>query len=71
MEHESIPRPPGINEAMNEITMIEQRIMQGGSTDVEPNMLARVRQELAAGEISPTEAIARARSVETGRQDYH
>ena len=57
--------------AMAQIAAIEQCERVKGAIDSEPADFTRLRTELEAGEISPEEAIMRARGISEGRMDYH
>ena len=58
-------------DAMAQIAIIEQSERVKGAIDSEPADFTRLRNELESGEISPEEAIMRARGISEGRMDYH
>lgn len=68
---ETIPQEPTLSQAMNELAAIEQRMQQEGSVDSELDQIKQIRTDLTAGTITPKEAIDRARSIVSSRQDYH
>lgn len=62
---------PGVQDAIAEIGVIQQRIMATGAVDTEPNDLSELVKKIQGGQILPSEAIAQAREIEDGRQNYH
>ena len=60
-----------IDNAMQIIAGIETEIYATGAVDCEPNILENIRQRLTSREITPGEAVRRARSLAESRQNYH
>ena len=58
-------------DAMTEIEVVRQAILQGGASDGESEQLNRILGKLDAKEISPAEAIRDAHAILGNRQDYH
>lgn len=71
MEHESKDGVPSYSEARAEIEGIRAEISGMGANDSEFSSLDQIIAELNAGDITPAEAIARARGVRDSKQAYH
>lgn len=71
MEREPQPKRPSVNDALVELSAIESQLYATGAFDSEPAELNEIREHLQRGNITPEDAIARARKVLAGRQDYH
>jgi len=56
------------DDAMKELAMIEQLMMQGGSVEGERNDIGKIRTALEKNSITPKEAIESARKLEGSRQ---
>ncbi len=69
--NESSERAPSFAEAQAEIEGIRWQISQMGANDSEFRDLNQVVTELEAGDITPTEAVARARGIRDSKQAYH
>ena len=68
---ESFPREPAPLDAMTEIEVVRQVILQGGASDGESEQLDQILAKLHAKEISPADAIRDAHAILGNRQDYH
>lgn len=71
MESPETTPTPGVNEALAQVGLIEQRVQLMGANDYEPSAFARIRAQLDAGALTPREAIAHAQAVLDSKQDYH
>jgi hypothetical protein len=60
-----------INRALAEINVIKQRVMTTGAVDIEREALDELMTEVGRGLITPADGVAKARSIERERQDYH
>lgn len=70
MQLDAVPKPIGVAEAMAEIAAIE-RVVRAGACDEEPDRLQAIRGELERNEITPEEAIARAKKIEEAMGPDH
>ncbi len=63
--------PVSIESALASIAEIRQQIALMGANDSEFFLIGQITDKLSKGEIEPAEAVAEARSILNGKQDYH
>ena len=62
---------PTINEAVLEITAMLGDLAVTGAGDTERESLTDLIAKVGEGKITPEEGLVRARTLMSGRQDYH
>ena len=61
----------GMSEAIAEVGILEQQVMQEGAVDTEPNQFALIRSDIINEKVAPSEGVWRARKLVEERQNYH
>ncbi len=58
-------------EAVAEIDVLRQQVMQGGSVDSENDLFTKLIIDIRNGLITPKEGVEKAHAIVESRQDYH
>ena len=69
-QHSAEDKIPQVN-PYTAIASIQAEIMAMGSVDFEPDALEQIKEDLRSRKIDGPEAIRRARTIQSSRQDYH
>ena len=64
-------RPLTKESVIAEITFLIQQFNQTGAGFAEPRRMEEIIVELGQGKITPEEALAQARALDEGKEDYH
>ena len=65
------PKQWTVNDALNELNVVRQRVMTMGANDNEHSVLERIATDIKSGKITPEEGVNQAYSIERGKLDYH
>lgn len=63
--------PLSQNEALGQISLAEQRIMQLGANDYEGSAIARIKSGVISGDLSPEEGVEQVLAIEAAKNAYH